>query len=57
MKPKSLTADQVETLLKSNSFLWISDWFNAYLLKQRPGKETLRLKWSTDPHPIAARAH
>ena len=57
MKPKSLTADQVETLLKSNSFLWVSDWFNAYILKQHPAKETLRQKWAADPHPIAARAH
>ncbi len=57
MKPKSLSADQVETLLKSNSFLWVSDWFNSYILKQHPAKESLRLKWEHETHPIAARAH
>lgn len=57
MKPKALSADEVETLLKSNAFLWVSDWFNSYILKQHPAKETLRQKWSQDPHPIAARAY
>lgn len=57
MKPKSLSADQVETLLKSNSFLWVSDWFNSYILKQHSAKESLRLKWEHETHPIAARAH
>lgn len=57
IKPKTLTAEQVETLLKSNSFLWVSDWFNSYILKQHLARETLRLKWEHDPHPIAARAH
>ena len=56
MKPKLLTPDQVESLLKSNTFLWVSDWFNSYILKQHPAKEALRLKWTNDPHPIAARA-
>ena len=57
MKPKSLTPDQVEYLLKSNTFLWVSDWFNSYILKLHPDKEALRLKWTHDPHPMAARAH
>lgn len=57
MKPKTLTLEQVETLLKSNSFLWVSDWFNSYILKQHPARESLRLKWEHDIHPIAARAH
>ncbi len=57
MKPKALTETQVETLLKSNAFLWVSDWFNSYVLKLHPARESLRLKWEHDPHPIAARAH
>lgn len=57
LKPKTLTPDEVETMLKSNAFLWVSDWFNNYVLKQHPAKESLRLKWEHDPHPIAARAH
>ena len=57
LKPKALTDAEVEAMLKSNSFLWVSDWFNSYVLKQYPAKETLRLKWEHDPHPIAARAH
>ena len=57
LKPKALSPDQVEVMLKSNAFLWVSDWFNSYVLKQHPAKESLRLKWQHDPHPIAARAH
>ncbi len=57
MKPKALTETQVETLLKSNAFLWVSDWFNSYVLKLHPARESLRLKWEHDPHPNAARAH
>ena len=57
LKPKALSPDQVEAMLKSNAFLWVSDWFNSYVLKQHPAKESLRLKWQHDPHPIAARAH
>ena len=54
LKPKALSHDQVEAMLKSNAFLWVSDWFNSYVLKQHPTKESLRLKWQHDPHPIAA---
>ena len=57
LKPKSLGLDEVEALLRSNSFLGVSDWFNSYILKQHPGKETLRLKWTSETHPIAARAY
>lgn len=57
LKPKALSPDQVEAMLKSNSFLWVSDWFNNYVLKQHPAKEVLRLKWEHETHPIAARAH
>ena len=57
VKPKTLTPDEVEAMLKSNSFLWVSDWFNSYVVKQYPAKESLRLKWANDPHPFAARAY
>ncbi len=57
LKPKALSVAEVEAMLKSNAFLWVSDWFNSYVLKPHPAKEDLRLKWAQDPHPIAARAH
>lgn len=57
LKPKALSADELEAMLKSNSFLWVSDWFNNYVLKQHPAKEALRRKWEDEPHPIAARAY
>lgn len=56
MKPKSLTLPELEALLRSNSFIPVSDWFNNYILKQHPGKEALRLPFLDDPQPIAARA-
>lgn len=57
LKPTALGLDEVETLLRSNSFLWVSDWFNSYVLKPHPGKESLRQRWTHEPHPIAARAY
>ena len=57
MKPKTLTIADLDRLVRSNSFLWVSDWLNSYVLKQHPDKEALRLNWVHEVHPIAARAY
>jgi 3-methyladenine DNA glycosylase AlkD len=56
LKLKALTIAEVEALLRSNDFLPVSDWFNAYVLKAHPQKETVRERFMDDPQPIAARA-
>lgn len=57
VKPKTLSLQEVEGLVRSNSFLWVSDWLNSYIVKQHPDKEALRLGWEHDLHPMAARAY
>ncbi len=57
MKPKALSLDEMEAMIRSNDRLWVSDWLNNYVLKQHPGKETLRQRWEREPHPFLARAY
>lgn len=56
MKPKSLTAPEVERLLGSITFVNVADWFISYILKAHPEKESLRRKWMTAGDPMAGRA-
>lgn len=57
MKPKALSLDAMEGLVRSNRFLWVSDWLNSYVLKSHPEKEALRQKWAAETHPMLARAY
>jgi 3-methyladenine DNA glycosylase AlkD len=45
MKPKSLTAEELDRLVRSIAFVQVADWLNSYVVKQHPEKETLRQKW------------
>lgn len=56
MKPKSLSVSEIEKLVKSIRWTWVADWFNNYILKEYPDKETLRLKWMTSKDAYSARA-
>lgn len=58
MKPKSLSAAEVDTMVRSATFVWVADWFNAYIVKEQPpaDKESLRTKWMNDKNGWAARA-
>ena len=56
MKPKDLSAAEVDRLVRSLTFGWVADWLVNYVVKQHPDKETLRQKWMADDHPWAARA-
>ncbi len=57
LKPKELGPDEIETMIRSNDRLWVSDWLNSYVLKQHPGKEALRQKWERETQPYLARAY
>lgn len=57
MKPKALSLDEMEAMIRSNDRLWVSDWLNSYILKQHPEKETLRIRWDRETHPFLARAY
>jgi 3-methyladenine DNA glycosylase AlkD len=57
LKPKAVSPDELEEMIRSNDRLWVSDWLNSYVLKQHPAKETLRQKWEREPQPFLARAY
>ncbi|RPE08917.1 DNA alkylation repair protein [Chitinophaga lutea] len=56
MKPKQLSLDELETMLKSINFVQVADWFNAYILKDHPEKDARREAWMKDKNIWAARA-
>lgn len=58
MKPKALSAGQLDALVRSNAASQVSDWLNSYIVKAHPEKETLRQRWMAkgEASPMAARA-
>jgi len=56
LKPKELTADDVDRMVRELTFTHAADWLNSYVIKKHPDKEALREKWMADQDPMAARA-
>src|SRR5687768_14746647 len=56
IKPKSLSADELDQLTRSTTCAQAADWLNAYVVAQHPEKEALREKWMKAKDPWAARA-
>lgn len=56
VKPKELTAKELDRMVRSVAFSHVADWLMAYVVKQHVEKETLRQKWMKDKDPWAARA-
>jgi 3-methyladenine DNA glycosylase AlkD len=56
IKPKHLSAKEVDRLVRSISFSHVADWLNSYVVKQHADKETLRQEWMADDDRWAARA-
>jgi 3-methyladenine DNA glycosylase AlkD len=56
IKPKDLSAKEVDRLVRSISFAWVAEWLISYVVKQHADKETLRQKWMADDDRWAARA-
>jgi 3-methyladenine DNA glycosylase AlkD len=56
IKPKDLSAKEVDRLVRSVTFGWVADWLTNYVVKQHPDKETLRQEWMATDHCWAARA-
>jgi 3-methyladenine DNA glycosylase AlkD len=54
--PKTLSADELDKMVRSASFTQVADWLSAYVIKEHPDKENLRIKWMTSRDPWAARA-
>jgi 3-methyladenine DNA glycosylase AlkD len=56
MKPKDLSASELDQLVRSVNFSHVADWLSSYVIKNHPDKETLRQKWMADDDRWAARA-
>src|SRR5690242_1179843 len=56
MKPKILSAEEVDRLVRSVTSVHVADWLNSYVVKQHPDKEKLREKWMANGTQWAARA-
>lgn len=58
MKPKELSARQLDAMVREARFSWVADWLQSYIIKERSEaeKETLRERWMKDKDPWAARA-
>jgi 3-methyladenine DNA glycosylase AlkD len=58
IKPKALSASEVDKLTRSTTCAQVADWLNSYVVAEHPEKEALREKWmlSKEKDRWAARA-
>src|SRR5690606_13629160 len=56
LKPKKLSSDELDRMVRSIDFVQVADWMNAYVVQNHPEKESLRQRWMSDDHPWASRA-
>jgi len=56
LKPKALSAEQIEQMVASENFTWAADWFYNYIVKEYPEKELFREKWMNSGNVMLARA-
>jgi 3-methyladenine DNA glycosylase AlkD len=56
IKPKSLSAAELDTMTRSTTCAQVAEWLNAYVVAQHPEKDALRERWMKDKDRWAARA-
>jgi 3-methyladenine DNA glycosylase AlkD len=56
IKPKALSADELDKLTRSTTCAQVADWLNSYVVAEHPEKEALREKWMKAKDRWAARA-
>lgn len=56
LKPKELSADEIERMVASEQFTWTADWFYNYIVKEYADKEQFREKWMNADNVMLARA-
>lgn len=56
LKPKDLSAKELDTLTRSTSCAQVAEWMNSYVVAQHPEKEALREKWMKSKESWTARA-
>jgi len=56
IKVSLLSADEMDRMVRSVTFVQVADWLHSYVVKEHADKETHRKKWMTSDDPMAARA-
>ncbi|MDN3588160.1 DNA alkylation repair protein [Pedobacter aquatilis] len=56
LKPKELSADEIETMVSQEDFTWAADWFYNYIVKDYPNNEQFRERWMNTNDKMLARA-
>ncbi len=56
LKPKALSADELDAMTRSTSCAQVAEWLNAYVVPEHPEKDALHTKWMKDKDRWAARA-
>ena len=56
LKPKKLSRDDMDRMVRSVDFVHVADWLSNYVVKNHPDKESLRQSWMQEDDPWAARA-
>lgn len=56
IQPKTLSADELEQMVRAATFVQVADWLHSHVVKEHPDKESLRQKWMATDNPMAARA-
>jgi 3-methyladenine DNA glycosylase AlkD len=56
INPKNLSAEEMDRMVRSVTFVHVADWLNANVVKQHSDKETLRERWMAADDRWAARA-
>jgi 3-methyladenine DNA glycosylase AlkD len=54
IKPAKLSRDEVDAMVRSIDFSRIADWMSAYVVRNHPDKEALRVAWMKDRKDIWA---
>lgn len=55
-KPRDLSAEDLDRMVRSVTFVRVADWLNAYIVRKHPDRESLREGWLDDDDPMAARS-
>ena len=56
IKPAALSSEEIRTMVKSERFTQVADWFYSYVIKLHPDNELLRQEWMKTDDVMSARA-
>jgi 3-methyladenine DNA glycosylase AlkD len=56
IEPKKMSAEAVDRMVRSTTFVRVADWLNSYVVAKHPDKEALREGWMVADDHWAARA-